>query len=852
MLYFAAMTELERTIQGLMMDPNPVTRLFGIDVLVQNQHRIEAEAVIATLQGATNDRDDEVARGARLAMSRLLQMGFGGSDRLREMGINSRMSDLTDVEKMRELEIRRTALEFLQPLLSALRPYIPGHAMAAEALVLLGALRDNASIHLIINALGAPSLRERAFDALQAFQTPEVRILATRLVDREQEPRTLARLADVLGDSGSVDALAPLEKLLGHPVDSVRERAALALGKLPRRAVEPVLLAAWGSEQSQSVQLVLLSSLARLGKESAAEAIIARVGVMADDRVLSKAMMALGSLGSMKALAALAGALPSQHARVRANALEALSRLPVAPRDAVDLFFPYLQDRNNRVRGNAIVAIASHDAKRALEDLKRMMTSDRPTDRATGAWVASQLQTVESAEQLALLAGTENDKTVLAACHAALSRLRNPRVRSVLQRLLRHPNPVMRQQAVLAYGRVGGPAVLRELETMYQQCDHDLVRAAIVTAMGGISHPGNLAFLQKKLGDRNEKVVAAAIEALDRVGSLDVAVMLEPFTNHSNARIRASAVVALWGLGNAVGVPELSRMLASADEYTQRAALSAVEAIHRSLNLRELEKRPMLQALLTDRMRKALQAKDDLALSSAGAPPQDAAPDRTDEQELALVAALKALMEMREDVALQALKSVLARDPRNGHAQFLLTRLTAASASRYQPPQAVVMESRFLYFLAEQLKAAKASGDAKTLLAAHFEVFSLQAQMLAEFVRLGRAYLERGDQGGAGAVARFVISQLQWTEDMHRYLGMLYLADKDYEKAYCELWKACLNSPDEGTAHLELARAAVGIGKVRLARELTAMVLASDKQDSRVQAKAAALAEKLTAGKKAE
>ncbi len=838
------MTELQRTIQALMMDPNPMTRLFAIDLLVQNQHRLPPELVVSILRGATNDRDEEVARGAKIAMSKLLQGEFGASDQIREMGINSRMTEISEVERTREYELRRVALELLQPAVTVLRQYVPAHPLAPEALVLLGSLRDPGAIHLIVDAMSSPALKERAFDALQNFQTPEALALVGRLLERETDEKVIGRLADVLGESQTAEAVTLLTKLAVMPSEMVREHVALALGKLPRRTAEPALVAMWERERSQSVQLVLLGSMGRAGRDASVEAIVRKLGSMPDDRVLSKAMMALGQIGLSKAHGCLAGLLPSANPRVRANALEALARLPMSAKDAIELFFPYLGDKNNRVRGNAIVAFYPHDHKRAIEELRKMIASDRALDRATAAWVASQLQSAEAVEALVIMTATELDKMVQSSCLAALAKLRNPRARALLSRLLTHPSPVVRHAAVLAYGRIGGPAVLRELEAVFQQTDHELVRLGVVTAMGSISHQGNLTYLQKKLGDHNEKLALAAIEALDRVGALEVAVMLEPFVAHANPRLRAAAIVALWNLGHVGPIAGLVRLLSARDEGSSRAAFAALDSITKNLSWRELEKRPLLLSALTDRL-KDLPARDELALTMSGIGMEPVAQDSTEPAELVLAEAIKAMSEMREDAAAETVKALLLREPANPLAHFLLARLTGNSASRHTPPDEVVAGSQFLYLFAEQLKAAKQEGDVTTLLATHFEIFALHTRMLGQFVEMGRRYLARGDGGGANAIARFIVSQLQWTEDLHRRLGMLYLAEKDYEKAHGEFWKACVNTPDEPGAMLELARSAAGLGKHQLARELASTVLARENLDPRVKAKAHALAEKL-------
>jgi len=76
--------------------------------------------------------------------------------------------------------------------------------------------------------------------------------------------------------------------------------------------------------------------------------------------------------------------------RVRANALEAM--IPVLPSAHHDFFLPYLDDKNNRIRGNAIMALATEDGgfsqyeTKIVQSLRSLSEDERPVYRLTALY----------------------------------------------------------------------------------------------------------------------------------------------------------------------------------------------------------------------------------------------------------------------------------------------------------------------------------------------------------------------------------------------------------------------------------------------------------------------------------
>jgi hypothetical protein len=139
-------------------------------------------------------------------------------------------------------------------------------------------------------------------------------------------------------------------------------------------------LAADASCRSAAVSLVRFCGVA--------EPFTAQLGAIARDesdrRLQSAALAAVAESHAAGVVEILKGGLRSGDARVRANALEALDR-----RDAeAELFLPFTNDSNNRVRANAALALIERSRPEGRETLREMLKAGE-AERLSALWVFS-------------------------------------------------------------------------------------------------------------------------------------------------------------------------------------------------------------------------------------------------------------------------------------------------------------------------------------------------------------------------------------------------------------------------------------------------------------------------------
>ena len=256
--------------------------------------------------------------------------------------------------------------------------------------------RRRASVTRLRSLARSPirSVREHArrtierFDLLGAARSPDARWLNASVGTwmAHRAPDTLRdELNGALADPARVDACLKLVQRLGFVADSVDQVAHIALHD---------------TEPSARASATLL---------------LGRIDGIADAAVGERIFRALADL------------LVDDDDRVRANAIEAMSRLRAA-----DLRLDrFAGDDQPRIRANAVLHACRHDgpkdhgtlADSAMLQLDAMLHDDRPEHRVSALWVARQIRPVEMATQIAGMAQDDPDPIVRSRARRCAGRL---------------------------------------------------------------------------------------------------------------------------------------------------------------------------------------------------------------------------------------------------------------------------------------------------------------------------------------------------------------------------------------------------------------------------------------------
>jgi len=216
------------------------------------------------------------------------------------------------------------------------------------------------SVQLVLDAFIATAVDERApyRAAIRKAADRALEPLQARLADKE--PHVVAAAAELMGLTGSPQAVPLLAGLLRHPSDFVREAALLGLAEGGGREVSRPAMPAL-KDESIAVRIAAVRAIMAGGDSASTTVLIRRLEQESDEGVQAEMLRAIGRLGGADALDVLAhyaepgGRLSRRNATVRAAAIDGLRHL--AHPDARGLLELYSHDKEPLVRKAAETAL---------------------------------------------------------------------------------------------------------------------------------------------------------------------------------------------------------------------------------------------------------------------------------------------------------------------------------------------------------------------------------------------------------------------------------------------------------------------------------------------------------------
>ncbi len=191
--------------------------------------------------------------------------------------------------------------------------------------------------------------------------------------------------------------------------------AAHAVAAADRRAMLAGL-ARMVVDGERAEKLAAIALLGRLRWSPALEHELIAQSANDDTHVASAAVTALGDVRSTHSVAAIRKALGYDDARVRANAIESLTRLD---RRAIEFAASMVTTRDNRPRANAVRALLDVLHTKALPQLRTMLADADPLHRISGIWVARRTRALGVAGELQELAKQDRFPEVRSRAEAA-------------------------------------------------------------------------------------------------------------------------------------------------------------------------------------------------------------------------------------------------------------------------------------------------------------------------------------------------------------------------------------------------------------------------------------------------
>jgi cyclophilin family peptidyl-prolyl cis-trans isomerase/HEAT repeat protein len=394
-----------------------------------------------------------------------------------------------------------SAVEALQKALGDTSPIVQGRA--AEALSLIGADMSASAIgEMVALHVRAGALAQIASDDLAYPLDPPVEAARLGLY-------ALARLKayDAL-------ALAVLDES-GQP----RSRwwpVAFALQRCQDKRAIPALRAL-AQTDSLYTRAFAIRGLGELGDENAAPLIMSLLAARAPDSpVRAEAIRAAGRIAAPKAGEALMAIAFSGTASVllRVEALQALTLTNIG--DGREGLLDLVSDKSPAVRAAVLSTLAKLEPETFLTVLSGLEPDPQWSVRAALATALGTFAADVAAPRLQAMLG-DSDLRVIPAVLNSLTKIRAPKIESILLEWLKHDDPVIRMAAATNLGDLKVDAAAAALSDAYRFGERDgsyVARAAALTALAKYGAPAAAETLKAALKDKDWAVRVRAAELL--------------------------------------------------------------------------------------------------------------------------------------------------------------------------------------------------------------------------------------------------------------------------------------------------------------------------------------------------
>jgi HEAT repeat protein/cyclophilin family peptidyl-prolyl cis-trans isomerase len=347
------------------------------------------------------------------------------------------------------------------------------------------------------------------------------------------QPRVRRRAALAVGRVGLTSGIAPLVMALGDNEPEVRQMAAFALGLIgDRQARDPLVMSL--TDQSPLVQGSAAEALGLIGDPAAAAA----VGRLVAGVVSSGALTAP----------------PADDEEARRDTPASAFRLGVF----------------------ALVRLKAYDqlAAAVLDPSGRPRVTWWPV-----AFALQRLEDKRALPALLALAGDSNPYTRAFAVKG-LGSLKDRAATPVILPLLSSRDTGVAIEAIRAVGKIGDPAAAEPLLRIVQgRGAAQQMRVEAVTALGGLHGPMIADSLVDVIGDRDPLIRAAALRSASTVDPEGFLTILSGLDPDPDWHTRAALASLLGELPRQTALPRLTRMLDDSDQRVIAAVLTALVKI---------------------------------------------------------------------------------------------------------------------------------------------------------------------------------------------------------------------------------------------------------------------------------
>jgi len=275
---------------------------------------------------------------------------------------------------------------------------------------------------------------------------------------------------------------------------------------------------------------------------------------------------------------AIENQLSDPHKAVRQAALTAMSRMD-AEYDVAKVC-KLLTDVDMEVQNKAVDLLVKMRDPKTMNHLVEVLKDESEYARRSAVEVLNEIADPSTIRHL-LTAIEDEDWWVRSRASDALAAIGGPKVMNAVLELIRDKNENVRRSAIEILNQTKDEKAVRHLMEAVQDDDW-WVRERAADALGEIGDTQAVPALVNMLGG-DAKSIPAAIRALGRIGSADVASKILPMLDRGEKEIRVEAVNALAKLADGQSATtiraKIQPLTTGADETIARIAADAVVRI---------------------------------------------------------------------------------------------------------------------------------------------------------------------------------------------------------------------------------------------------------------------------------
>ncbi len=289
---------------------------------------------------------------------------------------------------------------------------------------------------------------EESCDAISALAQFDIKETFDYFFERLKDLRTLHRdlIIECLGNLKKQELVAQIKPFLKDEDRQVRFQATYALYNIGGKEAA-LAMCEYISDPDEWISMTILRLLCRMKELDTIPILIDKYHADTDLRRKALMISFLSRFKSITLLSAFDDALEARDARLRANAIEAIGDLKLSEEELLKRIVPYLNDPNNRIRANAILAMAKIKPEKVKAQIIDMCNSDDVQLRRSAAFILCMIPPQDFFAQAEKLIVDENE-TVRKRMIQSLKNFPHEFISNNINKVLSDKNKWIRKYAV--------------------------------------------------------------------------------------------------------------------------------------------------------------------------------------------------------------------------------------------------------------------------------------------------------------------------------------------------------------------------------------------------------------------